>query len=567
MAICRRCFRSVMSDEKFCGNCGTRLEKTIAGNSSKSSASFPDRLSMSDAEVTPNFDVRALFVVGAKTDSDSTDWLTKKYPASQVIKFSTIGAVREVVLRLARSKTIEYLCLIGSAETVPPDRLGDDHESIHDKRNQQKFKLVESDIHYCVDRYVVHNIPSYEETKYSSTMMRRLSRVDPEHIAGVIPVGRIPFDDPNIWRSYLERLDEDYTDSESDWYAISDADQNWRWECEKVLGRLKVSATTFILPAHSDELVSAFTKPYGVRSSSRVILNLHGAYPVANAVQLFSDNEANIYDFTIFQPLKRSIVFLFACYGGNSGWWNKHGVLTDLMVKGSQAVIASSSAVWCSSPSEMPDDDIPPGAVEICAEFFAALESGMSMGEALMYAKITTISHAVDSREKWFFCKTIKEVSQFSLFGAPWVRLKSAGFPKSNNQNQVPLRTLSVMESIRLSSQHKARVGKSMLLEQIREKIRQKLPGYVEYDLVSPEEIQSFSQPLTGTLDMDKDESLFQKCDLVERMRWSENLFYMATVPENLESGTGAELLILDENGQLIKRFSAKGNSNVNYAR
>ena len=160
--FCQHCGASISLGSKFCGKCGQKQGDVTASNAGRTpplSAGTPSRRM---SELTPKASpkIKSLFVLGSQATREAEAWLKSKFPSSQVMKFSTIGAVREAVLRLAKSNSIESLCLIGTAKTVPPHRLHDDSEfaSYQRSHRDKNFKPVESDLFYCSEKLSLQNL-------------------------------------------------------------------------------------------------------------------------------------------------------------------------------------------------------------------------------------------------------------------------------------------------------------------------------------------------------------------------------------------------------------------------
>ena len=99
--FCRNCGAAISLGGKFCAKCGQRQSEIVAPSVTRVLAtrsadrSLDSRTNIAGADLK----IKTLFVIGAQSSRESEAWLKARFPNSQVIKFSTIGAVRETVLR------------------------------------------------------------------------------------------------------------------------------------------------------------------------------------------------------------------------------------------------------------------------------------------------------------------------------------------------------------------------------------------------------------------------------------------------------------------------------------
>ena len=570
---CLYCGAPIPLGGKFCGKCGKRQDveasAPLATSAPARSVASIGRSSLPLAN--PDLKVRTLFVIGTQSSRDSEAWLRAKFPNSQVMKFSTVGAVREAVLRMAKSKAIESLCLIGTAKTVPPHRLHDDSEFVSYQRSHRdkNFKPVESDLFYCSEKLSLQNLPTQDAFHSSGAVEAHYLKLDPIQAVGVVPVGRIPFDDFSDWKSYLEREVSCTNPFDASWVAVSDASESWVWECKTVFDNIKVDSLLCCVPDEAEEFVERCADGDGLEEGTRLLVNLHGGWPTEGRSQILVDNDGNPFDITDIKNFSSSTLFLFSCYGGNSGWWNSTGAIYNFFVNGGVAAVASSTSVWCSDPSESEQGEVPPGAVQLCAEFFRATNEGMNLGEALNYAKIKTMADAIARAESWFFCKAVKEVLQFSLYGAPWLYL---------TQTQKNPTQPSIAQSKNASSMlDKVRNGLS--LNQIRSQGGGDLLGEIRERLmasIGPTGVDFFSQTREYALKTLQNKGSFEQLQAqldVEGFNIYESHFELISwggTTQQILTVSGAEdvdnqlMVFLDEAGSIIKSMKMKGGKNDN---
>jgi len=571
--FCQHCGAPISLGSKFCGKCGQKQGDVIAPNSNRALASGSisrlERSSLLASKADPK--VKSLFVIGAQTSRESEAWLKSKFPSSQVIKFSTIGAVRETVLRLAKSSSIESLCLIGTAKTVPPHRLHDDSEFVSYQRAHQdkNFKPVESDLYYCSEKLSLQNLPTQHGFHSSEAVEANYLKINPAQAIGVVPVGRIPFDEFEQWKAYFDREVQAISANNAYWVAVSDPSDSWVWECKTVFENLDVDSTICCVPDETDKFIEVCANSRGLPAGTRLLVNLHGGWPGNGQTQILVDNDGNPFDLTDIEKYPDSVLFLFSCYGGNSGWWTPDGVIHNFFVNGGVAAVASSTSVWCSDPSESEDGEMPPGAVQLCAEFFQATNDGLNLGDALNYAKMKTMADAIGRGESWFFCKAMKEILQFSLYGAPWLYLNelqakrppaNAGSAKSQTSLLAQVRSGSTLNQIR------SQVGTG-ILGQIRERLISSL-GSAGVDFFSQSSKYALEnlgkigalERLHATLESDGFNVFEANFELVS---WGGSTQQVLTVPSN--DDLNFQLMVfLDEAGSIIKRIKMKGKKNDN---
>lgn len=571
--FCQHCGASITLGGKFCGKCGQKQGDLVASDLNRApisrSMARPGLSVLSTSKADPK--VKSLFVIGAQASRESEAWLKGKYPNSQVIKFSTIGAVRETVLRLARSNSIESLCLVGTAKTVPPHRLHDDAEFVSYQRAHQdkNFKPVESDLYYCSEKLSLQNLPTQHGYHSSEAVEANYLKINPAQAIGVVPVGRIPFDEFEQWKAYFDREIQAVSMNDAYWVAVSDPSDSWMWECKAVFESLDVDSTICRVPDETDEFVAECANSMGLPSGTRLLVNLHGGWPGDSQTQILVDNDGNPFDLTDIKQYPDSVLFLFSCYGGNSGWWTPDGAIYNFFVNGGIAAVASSTSVWCSDPSESLDGEVPPGAVQLCSEFFQAANEGMNLGDALSYAKMKTMADAIGRGESWFFCKAMKEILQFSLYGAPWLHLNelqakrpvaSTGGVKSQTGLLAQIRSGSALNQIR------SQVGTGILGE-IRERLISSL-GSAGVDFFSQSSKYALEnlgkigalERLHTTLESDGFNVYKANFELVS---WEGGTQQVLTVPSN--DDLNFQLMVfLDEAGSIIKRIKMKGKKNDN---
>jgi hypothetical protein len=566
--FCQHCGASISQGSKFCGKCGQKQGDVAAPNITRTQplgAVVPSRRT-SDLALKANPKIKSLFVIGSQTSREAEAWLKSKFPSSQVMKFSTIGAVREAVLRLAKSNSIESLCLIGTAKTVPPHRLHDDSEfaSYQRSHRDKNFKPVESDLYYCSEKLSLQNLPTQHELHSSEVVEANYLKMNPAQAIGVVPVGRIPFDEFEQWKAYFERENQAISANDASWIAVSDSSDAWVWECKTVFDSLDVDSRICCVPDETDEFVEVCASTSGLPAGTRLLVNLHGGWPGDGQSQILVDNDGNPFDLTDIKQYPDSVLFLFSCYGGNSGWWTSEGAIYNFFMNGGVAAVASSTSVWCSDPSESQNGEVPPGAVQLCAEFFQATNEGMNLGDALNYAKMKTMTDAIGRGESWFFCKAMKEVLQFSLYGAPWMHLNdvqaqrptaSLGGTKSQGSLLSQVRSGSALNQIR------TRVGTGILGE-IRERLMTSL-GDAGVNFFS----QSSQYALEALRKANKLEVLETTLNAegfnvheanFELISWGGTTQQLLTVPSN-EDLNFQLMVFLDEAGSIIKRIKMKG--------
>jgi len=558
--ICQTCRFEAKDLSKFCGNCGARMMDRVSS-------------SLNVASTSPSPRVRTLFVLGRDQSEESVAWLKKKYPFSKVERFTSIGAIREFAARLHRLEQIESICLIGTIATVPTDRLFDDGITQRATKNLTSHHFVESDFLYGTQAFTIDELPNPFNADQSLLTRQLLQKIGIQHLSDMIPVGRIPFDQFYDWRLYLESLDKDLSEATVEWVALTANEEDWIWECEVIFNCLEVHANLYIVPPHDE--YSDFLDNVSLRDKTnaivkRILINGHGAEPDGSGRQSFyfysDDRDAHsgfANDFSDLTDCEGDSLFLFACHGGDSGWWDT-GLLCRFLGKGGRVAIAASSNVYCTQPSEQEHREVPPGALQVCAEFWSAADTGLAAGAALVYAKQKALVDALE-RHPTFFARCLKEVLHFSLYGAPWAFLTN-----KENKNKFSLSDLakpqpgpktSLLEQVRTGSfRAPLSVGQDKILLDIRQKLRTSLGADASFfSLEADQVLKRYQQngafnDLSRTLSdlgLDITQASFQALQLGEKR------FHLAEIPTMPGKRAGA-LVVMDDQGTLIQKYQLK---------
>lgn len=577
---CGQCGTEIPPQAKFCGGCGspvsgsprTSVSETLdrlRGNSNTNRfGTSLSRTAAANNDVQPEEDVRCLFVVGAAQTDESINWLKSKYPKSYIAKFSTIGAVRERVFRHVNADEIDHLCLIGSAATVPPHKIGINNAHSESASGQVEFFELESDIFYCSESLNVSTVPDFREDSKRSLFYRQsIQRTVADDLIGIVPVGRIPFDNFIEWKDYLLGIESTNFPEQGEWVSIaSQENRDWGKECEAVLQSLNQSGRFYVVPHDWEQLLTDLSSQ-GFKPGTRIQVNLHGGKPPKNDplgkqyfVSLVPPGSSTGFDLSETQPYPQSIMFLYACYGGNSGWWNS-GFMPEFFKGGGCALIASSTSVWCSSHFEEYAPNLPPGAVEICAEFYRSIDTGLSLGDALTVAKAKTLSNSLEIAGGIDFCKTLKEVCQFSLFGAPW--FAPSGKASSVVKKTEPKSTSSILDSIRSGGRISRNLASaSGVLSQVRERLHRSLGSGAEYFTLSR---QSVIEAYRSTGALENISNSVRSAGFEFESSSFESLvvngkeFQIAISPSNNKDSSDQLMVVIDEEGQILKTFQTKG--------
>lgn len=564
--FCTKCGAKTLPEAKFCGACGNKLNPS-ASVSPSSRPEIRSHVASDQAGIQPDTNVKTLFVVGSQTDREAEHWLKSKFPNSHVMRFSTIGAIREAAKRMYAINQIESLCLLGTAKTVPTGVLHEEAESYNpDFGRASVFWSVESDLLYVESDLLIHELPSTESCDPSQFLKRINSHVIE---GGLLALGRIPSDDLTFWQSYFKSL-ETFSPTPIACVAISNYPPNWIEETRATLSNGRdsgcMSQSLYTLGALDDddiEVDMSNDAPQDFAEGSRIIVNLHGGFPqdYAPVQELTTDNPNYSLELTSFSSFPRSILYMFSCYGGNSGWWRPGGVIPHFLKNGGIAVIASSSVSFVSNLDE--EENIVRGSALMCAEFFKNIDAGLTFGEAIKIAKMKTFLAAMNDLtaedNPANFCTAIKEIFQYSLYGAPWAtvtpRAKAAAVGSS-----------SILDSIRSGSAgstlSNVRAG-SALLDQVRKEL---------YNSIGDEGIKHFSNTndyVIGKLAQEgKLNQLSNEIDALgfdinqtsfESISWAGRGYNLGTVKDENDPNRIAMLLILDDDGNLIAKMEAKG--------
>jgi hypothetical protein len=393
---------------------------------------------------------------------------------------------------------------------------------------------------------------------------------------GALPLGRIPSDDISLWQSYFESLNS-FSSAPTTCVAISNYpdedypnEADWVGESRATLREGKqsgcVSQRLYTLGAMDEDrlqidIVNEY--PTSFPDSSRIIVNLHGGMPDgSDSEQEFVTSWDDGYppraslSLTAFNSFNKSILYLFSCYGGNSGWWNSGGAIPHFLKHGGLSVVASST---CSFVSPLDDKgNVIKGSALMCAEFFKALDAGLSLGEAIKLAKMKTFIAAMKGGPAEF-CIAIKEIYQYSLYGAPWATTKPRRDIHTAESNSILDKIRNNATSDTLSN---IRAG-SDILNKVRQDLRESLGeegikyfthtnDYVMRKLSMDNKLETLSTELEA-LGLNIGHAHF------ESVSWSGRKYNLGTLKNERNSSQAAMLLILDDDGNLIAKMEARG--------
>ena len=565
-SFCSKCGIKTLLNARFCGVCGNALASS-AEFSEDTGRTTPQTFN-SESNLKSNRlnnQVRSLFVIGAKAPRESEIWLKTKFPNSRVIRFSTIGAIREASRRMFELGEIASLCLMGTAQTVPTGRLHEADETT--KQQHSPFWSVETDLLYVESDILLHELPSPQAGEPSNFLQRINSRVIE---GGILPLGRIPSDDITFWQSYFDSLDS-FKANPVACVAITNYPQIWMDETRAALAKAKdfgcMNQSLYRLDAPDGSEMDADILdgiPDYFVEGSRIIVNLHGGLPQDNLdVQEFSsDSPSSPFRLTSFKRFPQAILYLFSCYGGNSGWWRSGGVIPHFLGNGGVAAVASSTISFVSQLGIR--KDIVGGSALMCAEFFKNIDAGLTFGDALKAAKMKTFMAALNDlqSEPILFCRAIKEIFQYSLFGAPWGVLNSACTSVENESGS----SSGILGRVRARSTSNTisavRAG-SEELNKIRKQLNESLgdEGVKYFSRTSSYVMDSLSK--NGALESLSNELSLMGYDIshaiFDSVRWADHHYNLVTLRSKTSSKQVGMLLILDDSGNLIAKMEAKG--------
>ncbi len=568
---CIYCNRPTAPNAKFCGFCGNKINPAISNNllnnarSSRGFEQIPSTLKRPEVEQygSSKDKDRIYFVLGLPMYRDQRliDWLAQHYPNAKIVKFSNRAVIQRQVYDLGRNGNIDGLCLIGSARSIPPFIIGNIDETA------TGFGF-ESDAFYASQVQPVNEVP--DSSADVSNVHKRFERLGADALIGVVPVGRIPTDDPETALSYLSALMLPRESGTPSWVCVCATDADWMSESEAVLRHVGANATFATAPTATERTPSyqaSLSRLSDRLIGSNLVVNLHGEAPRKGAPQLLigEPQDPPYVDLADLGNVAHSTSFLFSCYGGHSGWW-EDGVVGNFLAARARAVVASSGAVFTTDLSK-PVGSFgahPPGAVQLCASFFDKINNGFNYGHALTMAKSETLIDAIELGPQ-AFAIALKEVTQFSLFGAPWAK----PFHSDDNELKGGQRSESGNERIRLIDRVRSGAGapsqfsaSAGILNRMRDNLRERLRGDVVYEnhSLSPSRVRSQASKLPievisrlSSLHIELDDLV---CDSVDI---SGNRFYLFCDASS-RRGKGYATL-MDRAGHVLGKYNLKGTS------
>lgn len=568
---CAECKKRVSTNANFCGFCGSKISRHVSKDElkfnvldRKLSKNYPQSKTVDSIRYSTNIeDEKICFVLGLPMyrDQRMLDWISKNCKDARIVNFSNRSVVQRLVYDLGKNGKINGLCLIGSARSIPPFIVG----NVDDASTGFAF---ESDAFYASQVQPLNELPG--SAAGIANVHKRFERLGADDLIGVVPVGRIPTDDPDVALSYLSALKLPGKSGRPFWLCVSAADAEWMSESESVLRYVGANATFATAPTATERTLSYHASLAGLSDrliGSNLIVNLHGEAPGNGRRQLLIGDPQGLpyVDLADLGNVAHSTSFLFSCYGGHSGWW-EDGIIGNFLAARARAVVASSGAVFTTDLTR-PSGSFgayPPGAVQLCASFFEKIHSGFNYGQALSIAKSETIIDAIELGPQ-ALAIALKEITQFSLFGAPWAK----PFYSDDNEFTQLQRSVTRNEGKSLIDRVRSGVGASShfsasagLLNRMRANLRERLSTDVFYghhhlsasrlknqrSQIPIEVISSLS-----TLHTELDDLV---CDSVEV---SGNLFYIFSDASSSRSKDHATLM--DSAGHVLGRYNLKGTS------
>ena len=568
--FCPKCGAKTNPEANFCAGCGKKLSHSSFATEPNTLKERPSPNPNDASSSDVNSQVRTLFVIGSNVSKEHEEWLKHRFPSSKIMRFSTIGAIREASKRLFATNQIESLCLMGTTDTVPTGLLHDNIES--ETQNNQPFWSVESDLVYVEGDAVVHELPEANqfwggEIEFNPEGFIKRVNVDAIE-GGFIPIGRIPSDEINMWKSYFKSIERSPS-IEVSCVAISNFDQVWIDETKATLAETRNSGcanqSIYTLGAlDNDDLDYQISneEPKYFLEGSRIIVNLHGNLPSEDqATQVLVTDDPENYNLvmTSFDDFSKSVLYLFSCYGGNSQWWQRGGVIPHFLNHGGMAAVASSTCVWCS-----PSGEVMPGATLLCVEFFKSIDEGLTFGESLKLAKLKTFEAAMQVRAEypWLFCMAVKEVFQFSLFGAPWARINH-DIQNQTIQNKSSTRILDKVRVGNLNSALSAVRSGLSEINRVRSELHKTLgkegiqyfsqtSNYVMNHLRKNRTLNEFTNEL-NSMGLDFEDASF------ETIVWEKQSYNLVSVRNEKKRNQVGSLMVLNNKGSLLAKMKVKG--------
>ena len=424
MKFCGNCGAGLTDGARFCGGCGRQVQEAQKAKSSLGLDPAPKNVGTPgplDAESIEAIS-KTLFICPMRS-AEPISALLKQLGATP-LAISTGNDPDEIqanavenLRALTATKQVQYVCILGDWQAVPPFYLPN-----------PAYEGGDSD-EYCL-------------TDAPYGIAGGISATSDSDILSYIPnmsVGRIPSGDPNLIERLLKSPLSNKSAAES--LAVAVTAECWEEATDAIVGKI----------THPGHLFGISDSPVTNRSPEKKLLcspswDLHSITEVIaghplkpNSLILFNVHGSNEDTYwygegqfqgciPAFHPsangaFPNCVLMTEACYGGALGY-NEPSMVEHFFARGGKAFVGCSVIAYGTADASLSGADI------IAFNFINGLEDGMSFAEALNHSKLQVSVTDPESTDISF-----KTVMSFNLYGIPWQKFSSHGAQSSGSDS------------------------------------------------------------------------------------------------------------------------------------
>lgn len=497
MEQCQFCGSNLGTKSKFCTNCG---KPVIASNATELSAKKVDSVISGEREI------KTMRELG--THFDGLNQLKSKNKKPQpssidairhtlfVVPDNFLSSIKEILeefgvmsagilhspnpslllemsqqfIRNSPQGSIQYVCLIGDWEDIPPSNV------------PNNFMQFDADEFCQTDAFY----GAVEEFNFD----------EPFTAVPEITVGRIPIADRNIVQRVLSNDPVVPIAHNSFQYGVTA--QCWEVASNEIVSSfsnlnngaysgllpedIKTLPKSAILcsPEWTEEDLRKIASPGPADPFGLIFFNVHGG---ADEPQWVGESSEGRY-VEIFQPgtitnFNSALLLTEACYGG-AMFYDSPSIVEHFFENGGNSFVGSSTIAYGARATPLCAADL------VAKHYIISLFKGLPQGEALKLAKLEALTEDPLSVEIG-----LKTALSFNLFGAPWQTLtqsSSSHISNSTTESSAARRTGSVLNRVRDNMQSPTLI-KSDAINKIRDNYRNRLPPRNRQFLVEKDEI------------------------------------------------------------------------------
>ena len=449
-------------------------------------------------------------------------------------------------IRNARQGTVQYVCIIGDWNDVPPS--------------------------YVPNNFMEHDGDEFCQTDALYGAVEEFNVDDPLTSIPEITVGRIPITNREIVQRVLSNDPVVPVASNSFQYGVTA--ECWEVASHEIIssfctldnsiqrGLLPQDITTLpkstILcsPEWTEEDLRKIASNGPAEPFGLIFFNVHGG---ADEPQWVGESKNGQY-VEIFQPgtitdFNSALLLSEACYGG-AMFYDSPSIVEHFFESGGNSFVGSSTIAYGSRTTPLCAADL------IAKHYVSSLYSGKTQGESLKLAKLEALTEDPLSMEYG-----LKTALSFNLFGAPWQTLTRSSSPQLLNaasQNDPSRQTGSVLDRVRGNLQAPTLI-KSDTINKFREMYRSRLPPRSRQFMIEKDEVlkklrefRDFSRIIR---EIEQCQGSLENSQMDFMSAGDSKAFRLFCRIGHTSKAKRSLFLMIDTQGQLIKTIVSKGNS------